>query len=77
MTKEAQEVIDWIKANDSMALRDRMAAHALTGILSNDYAYTSLVEMSEGDQHMPVVAEVAYKYADAMLVERNKRKNQP
>lgn len=47
-----------------IALRDRFACAALTGIIAGSRGTT--------DAHLPIFAEIAYKIADAMLEARKK-----
>lgn len=59
---------------EGMTLRDYFAAKALTGITSNDACMKEAMQMSvTGNMDRPVrdaVADIAYRYADAMLAAR-------
>ncbi len=50
-----------------MTLQDWFAGEALQGLVANGNVRL---------ERLPVVARVAYEYADAMIAERNKRKSQ-
>ena len=57
-----------------MTLRDWFAGQALAGILSGPHAEELAKVMEQDDTaRSPVVAILSYKFADAMLAEREKR----
>lgn len=61
---------------EGMTLRDRLAAAALTGILSNTaWSTTSLVTLGIAvDRAVAHVGTLAYLYADAALAARDRPK---
>lgn len=52
-------------------LRDEIAMHALTGIISNADLLSMIDDNNCGDAH-EMIAEMAYKIADEMLCEKKK-----
>ena len=55
-----------------MKVRDYLAGQALTGMLTNNEGFT----LPEGKTVFNLVAESAYKYADAMIEVREKQENE-
>ena len=55
-----------IGQHDGMELRDFFAAHVMAGLLAPNIPWDS--------ETVPVYAEKAYEYADAMCKARNKRR---
>lgn len=61
----ALDVVRGVKDGDRLTIRDRFAAHALVGLAWRE----------EIDRHITIThssAHLAYKYADAMIAERQK-----
>lgn len=55
-----------------MTLRDYFAAHAPFVIEDILYTHDKDQSFNPREKHLELLAEMRYKYADAMIVERNK-----
>lgn len=61
--------IDWLDEMIVKSNRDDFAAKAINGILSDDCDFV----LKDGETYQSRIAELSYKYADAMIEERKKQ----
>jgi hypothetical protein len=68
-----------VPCSDGMSLRDYFAAHAMNGLIAGDYEKVCESGNPDGiererQQYAAAIARSAYRYADAMLAEREKNR---